>query len=272
MNQKKTLTIKEFARLTGIKPENLRFYDRIGLLCPEMRGKNNYRYYSSHQLNLAYLIVNLRGLDVGIDDIKRYAACPTPENTLALLSQQQIRIEEERRQLEEMEVIMRMYSDMIKEALRHGEEALFLEEKAQEPIFLCPPIPKDMDEEEGGLFSYDYAEANGINLGFPCGTLYSQSILESGDTVPEERVFFKLENGGNSRKPAGLYAVAYGMCETWDARPVYRRLIGFIQEQGLHIRGDLYEEYPFGYTVAQEANPCCIRVEIPVAPREAEAT
>ena len=32
MNQKKKLSILEFSRLTGISRDNLRFYDRIGLL------------------------------------------------------------------------------------------------------------------------------------------------------------------------------------------------------------------------------------------------
>ena len=45
MSQKKQLSILEFSRLTGIKRENLRFYDRIGLLSPEARGENGYRYY-----------------------------------------------------------------------------------------------------------------------------------------------------------------------------------------------------------------------------------
>lgn len=39
MNQKKKLSILEFSRLTGISRDNLRFYDRIGLLCPEQRGR-----------------------------------------------------------------------------------------------------------------------------------------------------------------------------------------------------------------------------------------
>ena len=70
MNQKKKLSILEFSRLTGISRDNLRFYDRIGLLCPEQRGENNYRYYARSQLNSAYLISSLRLLEVGLEDIR----------------------------------------------------------------------------------------------------------------------------------------------------------------------------------------------------------
>ena len=73
MNQKSTMPIREFARLTGIRPANLRFYDQIGLLSPELRGENGYRYYSRRQLSTAYLISDLRDLGVGLEEIKRYA-------------------------------------------------------------------------------------------------------------------------------------------------------------------------------------------------------
>ena len=95
MNQKKQLSILEFSRLTGISRDNLRFYDRIGLLCPEQRGENNYRYYARHQLNSAYLIGSLRLLEVGLEDIRHYSAGRTPERMLALFARQEERIQAE---------------------------------------------------------------------------------------------------------------------------------------------------------------------------------
>ena len=79
MNQKKQLSILEFSKLTGINRDNLRFYDRIGLLKPEIRGENGYRYYTRRQLGSAYLIGGLRLLGVGIEDIRRYSAGRTHE-------------------------------------------------------------------------------------------------------------------------------------------------------------------------------------------------
>ena len=64
------MQIKEFSALTGIKRENLRYYDQIGLLSPEFRGKNGYRYYSQNQLTTAYLITSLREIGIGIEEIK----------------------------------------------------------------------------------------------------------------------------------------------------------------------------------------------------------
>lgn len=265
MSQKKQLTIMEFSRLTGIKRENLRFYDRIGLLTPNMRGENNYRYYSRHQLGEAYLISDLRGLGVGIEAIKQYATERTPEKTLALFAQQEIRIQAEIRQLHETSLIMRMHSDMVYETLLHGENEPFLEKKKREAIFLCPPIPADMDDDEGGIFSYDYAEAHGINLGFPQGTLVAKERLDARSLAPGNRYYFKVGSGGNACKASGLYAVACGRYDPWRAELLYQRLFDFIKDQGLHICGDAYEEYPLDDTAVQNREQFCVRVEIPVA-------
>ena len=106
MNQKKQLSILEFSRLTGISRDNLRFYDRIGLLCPEQRGENNYRYYARSQLNSAYLISSLRLLEVGLEDIRRYSAGRTPERMLAFFAQQEERIQAEIARLRETSEIL----------------------------------------------------------------------------------------------------------------------------------------------------------------------
>ena len=120
MNQKKQLSILEFSRLTGISRDNLRFYDRIGLLCPEQRGENNYRYYARSQLNSAYLIGSLRLLEVGLEDIRHYSAGRTPERMLALFARQEERIQAEIARLRETSEIMKLRASLAQEALAHA--------------------------------------------------------------------------------------------------------------------------------------------------------
>lgn len=264
MNQKRRMSILEFSKLTGIKRENLRFYDRIGLLSPETRGENNYRYYSRQQLNTAYLVTALRGIGVGIEDIKAYAVQHSPQKSLALFAQQDARIQAEIERLQEARLIMKMYTDMVTEALAHGENALFLEEHTATPIFLCPPIPAHMDDDQGGVFSYEQAEASGVNLGFPQGTKIAWKDICAGNISAVGRYYFKVGKGENTCKPAGLYAVAYGRCDPWHADDVYNRLLCFIEQQGLCACGDAYEEYPLGELAELEFNLIRIRVEIPV--------
>lgn len=268
MSQKKYLSILEFSRLTGIKRDNLRFYDRIGLLTPEHRGENGYRYYARRQLGAAYLIGSLRGLGVGLEDIKRHSAQRTPESMLALFARQEERIQAEIAQLRETSGIMRLYADMARQALRHGEGALALEERGRERIFLCPPIPEGASEEEAEIAAYEYANRRGIHLGYPLGAITARETLGEG-VPPISRFYFKTGKRANASKPAGLYAVAYGGGDPDCYGPFYLRLLGFIREQGLRITGDAYGEVLLDELSVQEAGQYYLRVEIPVAREEA---
>ena len=171
MNQKKQLSILEFSRLTGISRDNLRFYDRIGLLCPEQRGENNYRYYARSQLNSAYLISSLRLLEVGLEDIRRYSTGRTPERMLAFFAQQEERIQAEIARLRETSEIMKLRASLAQEALAHAEGAYLLEDRPRERIFLCPPAPDGLSGEESEIFAYEYAAGKGVHLGHPAGVL-----------------------------------------------------------------------------------------------------
>lgn len=266
MNWKKQLSIREFSRLTGIKPENLRFYDRIGLLSPETRGENNYRYYSRHQLSTAYLVTTLRSLGVGIADIKDYAAQRTPESTLALFAQQEARIRAEIRQLEENQFILHLYHQLTQESVDHGLSDCFITQRAEEPLLLCPPLLPGTDEDEGMIAAYAYAEAQGIHLGFPQGTLVTQDALRTGQLTDFERYYFKVDRGGNAVKPGGLYAVTYGLCSPWTTEPLYHRLLDFLQREHWDIRGDAYEDY-LAEDTGELGENGCVRVEIPVVQR-----
>ncbi len=264
MSQKKHLSILEFSRLTGIKRDNLRFYDRIGLLSPDRRGENGYRYYSRRQLGSAYLIGSLRGLGVGLEDIKQHAARRSPENMLALFARQEERIQAEIAQLRETSEIMRLYADMARQALRHGEGALALEERGRERIILCPPIPEGQDEEEAEIAAYEYANQKGINMGYPLGAVVDRAQFASGRISSISRYYFKTGGHGNASKPAGLYAVAYGGGCADCQEALYQRLLDFMREQGVAIDGDVYGEYLLDELSVQDFEQYYARVEVPV--------
>lgn len=268
MNQKNYMPIREFSRLTGIKRENLRFYDQIGLLSPEVRGENNYRYYSRRQLNTAYLVSDLRELGVSLEEIKRYSSQRTPTTMLSLFEAQDKHIRAEMDRLRDMREIMRLRAEMAREALKRGDDALLMEDKAPEPIFLCPPLPRSLSGDEGGIFSYDYAAAHGVNLGYPMGVTISHDDFVLGDTAPVLRYFFKVRRGSNAWKPGGKYAVAYGRCDVWQSDCVYRRLLEFIRAQGLRPHGDAWEEVLLDEMSVQDPTKFCIRVDVRVEPDE----
>ncbi|MBC8570904.1 MerR family transcriptional regulator [Zongyangia hominis] len=268
MSQKKQLSILEFSRLTGINRDNLRFYDRIGLLKPEIRGENGYRYYTRRQLGSAYLVGSLRLLGVGIEDIRRYSASRTPEEMLNLFAEQESRIQKEIEKLQETSGIMKLYADMAREALCHSDGEILLEERRRERIFLCPPFPTARDEDEAEVLAYEYAGSHGVNLGYPMGVMVTEDSLLTYTESPEYQYYLKADRRGNAWKPGGLYVVVYGKSNLQDTQDIYLRLLDYIREQGLEVAGNAYGEYLLDDLAIQDSAQYYGRIEILVKHRE----
>lgn len=65
------LTISSFARLVGLTPSALRFYDDCGLLQPaEVDEGNGYRYYSPEQEARATMLRDLREIDLPLAEVR----------------------------------------------------------------------------------------------------------------------------------------------------------------------------------------------------------
>ncbi|MDE9364910.1 MerR family transcriptional regulator [Luteipulveratus sp. YIM 133132] len=65
------LTISSFARLVGLSPSALRFYDDCDLLRPvEVDARSGYRYYAAAQEHRAVLIRRLREIDVPLPQVR----------------------------------------------------------------------------------------------------------------------------------------------------------------------------------------------------------
>ena len=63
-------TVKQLAKLAGITPRTLHYYDEIGLLKPSQVGDNGYRYYGEESLLRLQQILLYRELDMPLDAIK----------------------------------------------------------------------------------------------------------------------------------------------------------------------------------------------------------
>lgn len=263
MKDQAYMPISEFSRLTGIKRENLRYYDQIGLLSPECRGENGYRYYTQRQLSTAYLIYSLRELGISIEEIKKYIDRRTPQKMFSLFNSQKEYILKEMKKLERTLEIMELYVDMAEDALKYEENSINIEYKKKEPIFLGPIIsPDSIDDSVIAL--YDYAATKGIDLGYPFGTIVSIENIDSEKSLSVLQHYFKIESDHNSYKPEGKYAVLYGKCAYAESDNLYENLLRFIRENKLRICGHAYEEYPLNELSTKDDNQYCVKIEIMV--------
>ena len=267
MKDKSYMTIKQFSFLTGIKRENLRYYDQVGLLSPEFRGENGYRYYNRSQLTTAYLITSLREIGIGIEEIRRYMKIRTPEEMFALFNSQKKNILTEIKNLKRILEVMQLYIDMADEAMKYKENSITIEYKNKEPIFLGPMISKeslDNYPKDCAISFYNYASENGIDIGYPLGAIISKEDIESEKTLYAIQYYFKTLNDHTSYKPEGKYAIYYGRCAYGESDALYENLYKFIKENNLRICSNAYEEYPLNELSIKDEDQYCVKIEIMV--------
>lgn len=264
MMEDAVLPIREFSRLTGISRETLRFYDNIGLLSPESRGKNSYRYYSARQLEFAFLISALRALGMGLKEIKQYADDRTPKGMLALLRAQNAHIEAEIQRLRSIQFVMGLRAEAAEDALQHVVGTVVLEARKREPIFLCPLPERRSTDTEAVLWAYHYAADHGISISNPSGLILSNQYLEISSHPVPAQFYFKVRKEYNAWKSSGTYAVYhYRPAGQPEAEP-YLPLLSFLKEKGLRMVGDVYEEYPLDEFSTHRWEEYRARVEVRV--------
>ncbi|TFB14229.1 MerR family transcriptional regulator [Filobacillus milosensis] len=92
--------ISEFAEVTGLSKETLRYYDDIGLLEPAYVDPNShYRFYDDGSYFLATLLVKLRTFGCTIQEMKQIMDDQSFENLETLLLEKREEINKEIKQL-----------------------------------------------------------------------------------------------------------------------------------------------------------------------------
>ncbi|MPQ45154.1 MerR family transcriptional regulator, partial [Clostridium tarantellae] len=64
------LSIGQVSKIFNISTDTLRYYDKIGILTPEINKENGYRYYLLHHLEKLQLILGIKYLGISLSDIK----------------------------------------------------------------------------------------------------------------------------------------------------------------------------------------------------------
>lgn len=67
------MRIGEFARATGLSPDTLRYYEKIGLIVPPLRDGSGHRIYQDRDLDWARFVLRLRETGMPIAEMCRYA-------------------------------------------------------------------------------------------------------------------------------------------------------------------------------------------------------
>jgi DNA-binding transcriptional MerR regulator len=92
----KKYRIGQFAKIKNIDAQTLRYYDKLGLLTPEIIDANNgYRYYSEKQFIDSDRIKFYKQIGMSLDEIKRFKDLSNMEEVLAVIREKHRVFEEE---------------------------------------------------------------------------------------------------------------------------------------------------------------------------------
>ena len=78
------MRIGELARAVGVSTDTVRFYERSGWLPRASRRDNAYREYGAPDVEHLRLLIDLRRLDVPLEDAARIAGCLIPAVAMSL--------------------------------------------------------------------------------------------------------------------------------------------------------------------------------------------
>jgi DNA-binding transcriptional MerR regulator len=235
------LSIKDFAEFTGLSESTLRYYDRIGLLSPQLRGKNRYRYYSPIQTITVDFIKVLIKVGVPLTTIKELHKTRTPQSVLALLKQQETILDERLRDLHTAYTIIHTYSDNIEDGIATHEDAVCVRELRKANINLGQLADYSNAENvyEPFIQFCNMAHANRIDLLYPIGSYYEDiHAFIKAPSLPT-RLFSQDPRGNNYRK-AGKYLVAYSKGYYGNYGDLPQRLRAYAREHGLSCKGPVY--------------------------------
>ena len=102
------LTISEVAEQTGLSAYTLRYYERIGLMTPVIKGLRGYRRYDRDDLGWITLIKRLRSTDMSVKEMQHFAD---------LVRQGESTISERRELLEKHRTVLRQRIEDIEQTL-----------------------------------------------------------------------------------------------------------------------------------------------------------
>ena len=260
-------SINEFANLSRTTKDTLIHYDKIGLLCPLERGRNNYRYYSAEQVTMIKAIRTFKELGMSLNDIKDLMGRRTPDDVYVLLEQQIVMINTRIEEWVRARKLLLTLLNTINSSLNIDEHSITVQFMPAEAIILgcLNDYSRGQNNFDALLHFYHSMEDNhpGLDLNYPVWGIVSEERIKQGDWLLPDRYYF-LNPEGYDRRPAALYAIGYIRNRYGNSNELFERLVEYIDRNGFEICGDAYEEYPLDEISIADDNKYLMRIMITV--------
>ena len=264
------LRISDFARFCGVTKNTLILYEKMGLLVPENRTENGYRYYAVNQLFSLIIISVLKAAGMTLKEIKKYIDTFENDSFISLLSERKRMLEKELAHISHMKDMLENTISITERSISEIRPDPVLEEHEEQYMLVVHFSPEESRKER--MFKtgnhYKYCLDKGLSKSLLSGFIQSKAAIESGCYNNDEGYFCEIDSVVRNKmlyiKPKGKYAVLYhqGTYDTINA--TYERLLDYIRSEGLTIIGNAYDYELLGYLSTKDQEKFIVKVAIEV--------
>lgn len=268
---KELFTIGEMAELFQINIRTLRYYDDIGLLCPEtVNPETGYRYYSTKQFERLNTIKYLRTLNMPLEKMKQFFQNRNARVMEQILEDQLLATRDQLAQLQNMERKLTRRLEQLRYALNALMEEVRLVRLPKRPVaFLRRQIA------QGENLEYPIRELERMNDLKPVMFLGKVGVTVDLEELRRERptrfsgifVFLEEEDnyqGGAQQLLEGDYLTVLYSGTHQESAPYYRRLFAAMEERGLVPAGDAVEITWIDSGFTQDVSQYVTELQLPV--------
>ncbi|WNV81560.1 MerR family transcriptional regulator [Bacillus atrophaeus] len=244
---KKYFTTGEFAKLCHVKKQTLFHYDEIGLLSPEIKKENGYRYYSYNQFELFQVIGLFKEVGVPLKRIKQLLKGKTPEDIVALLKEKSFEIENKIKKFKHLQTIIQTKVKLTEQALETDFSSVSFQYLEEEKFMISRNTLNLPERKYIAAISelIRYVQLHELDEGYPVGGIFAREQILKKDFYNYSHFYIKVQEGiekiNYHVRSKGLYAVGYQKGD--EAEDAYRRIIQFIEKNRMRMGEYAYEEY-----------------------------
>lgn len=268
------LSSGEFAKLCRTSKETLRHYRNLGVLVPLYESEKGYLYYDVEQFYDYYMIHILKKTGTPLAEIKAYLAKQHPDKVLEVLKKQQEILEEKKKEIEQMEQVIRKSITNIEignsNEFVDGEPTIGYFEK--EHLLAIPAREFEANEDEDMTFvamlqkQHDICQKYDVNSDYQLGAIIPQDhTLQGMEAISHIYTCIDRPSGNQyyHEKPAGYY-VALRVRGEWDVQPFYKKLVEYIKAHEIRVIGDTYAYDVAGFLLNGQEEHTITMISIPV--------
>ncbi|MEK4439144.1 MerR family transcriptional regulator [Paenibacillus sp. FSL K6-2862] len=241
------LTSGQFAKLMGISKDTLFHYDRLGILSPEVKAENGYRYYSINQMDVYKVISILKELEMPLKEIKEYLNKRSPRELIVLLDKEEAVLNAKIKRLQKMKSILSEKRRITKAATEVNPSEINMEEKIEEFLVITEANTYTNDKSiyDSMIRHEKHLKFYSIDASHTVGWMRHTKRVLANETFNYDYLYTRVSeqsNHSNFKREKGIYLTAYHTEGYTSVSDTYDRIIKYVNDRKIEIKGFFYED------------------------------